>query len=70
MHDWHTGQRLHNGMCDIADENGVLMLMICKPYSEELRRWQKELNHVTVLDANPLGDTVELLDVFNAAMLK
>jgi hypothetical protein len=34
---------------------------------EELRRWQRELNRVTVLDEDPFSDPVELQDVIDAA---
>ena len=37
------------------------------PYVEELRRWQRELNRVTVLDEDPFSDPVELQDVIEAA---
>jgi beta-glucosidase/6-phospho-beta-glucosidase/beta-galactosidase len=67
MPDWHTGEWLHNGLCDVAPEGGVLKRMTCEPYIEELRRWQKELNRVTVLDNDPFSDPVELQDVIDAA---
>jgi hypothetical protein len=34
---------------------------------DELRRWQKLLNRVTVLDEDPFSDPVELQDVVDAA---
>ena len=37
------------------------------PYVAELRRWQRPLNRVTVLDDDPLSDPVELQDVVDAA---
>jgi hypothetical protein len=37
------------------------------PYVEELRRWQRLLNRVTVLDEDPFSDPVELADVVAAA---
>jgi beta-glucosidase/6-phospho-beta-glucosidase/beta-galactosidase len=67
MPDWHTGKWLNNGICDLVEEGGDLRRVPHVPYVEELRRWQKELNRVTVLDADPLSDPVELQDVIEAA---
>ena len=67
MPDWHTGKWLHNGLCDMAEENGILNRVECEAYITELRRWQKELNRVTVLDEDPFSDPVELQDVIDAA---
>jgi len=67
MPDWHTGQWLHNGLCDVVDEGGVLNRVPHGPTIEELRRWQKLLNRVTVLDEDPFSDPVELQDVVDAA---
>jgi beta-glucosidase/6-phospho-beta-glucosidase/beta-galactosidase len=67
MPDWHTGQWLHNGICDIVPEGDVLKRVECEPYVSELRRWQKELNRVTELDEDPFSDPVELQDVIDAA---
>lgn len=67
MPDWHTGQWLHNGICDLVDENGTLKRVPFAPYVDELRRWQRELNRVTVLDEDPFSDPVELQDVIDAA---
>lgn len=67
MPDWHTGQWLHNGLCDVVPEGDTLKRVACEPYITELRRWQKELNRVTVLDEDPFSDPVELQDVIDAA---
>jgi hypothetical protein len=67
MPDWHTGQWLHNGICDLVDEGGDLKRIPHTPYVEELRRWQRELNRVSVLDDDPFSDPVELQDVIDAA---
>jgi beta-glucosidase/6-phospho-beta-glucosidase/beta-galactosidase len=67
MPDWHTGQWLHNGLCDINVDGPHMERIPYGPYIEELRRWQKELNRVTVLDTDPFSDPVELQDVVNAA---
>ena len=67
MPDWHTGRWLHNGICDLVEEGGELRRVPHGPYVEELRRWQKELNRVTALDADPFSDPVELQDVIDAA---
>jgi beta-glucosidase/6-phospho-beta-glucosidase/beta-galactosidase len=68
MPDWHTGEWLHNGICDLVpDGAGDLRRVPDEAYVAELRRWQKELNRVTSLDADPLSDPVELADVVAAA---
>jgi hypothetical protein len=67
MPDWHTGEWVHNGLCDLVDEGGVLRRVPCQPYVEELRRWQRLLNRVTELDEDPFSDPVELQDVIDAA---
>ena len=68
MPNWHTGEWLHNGICDLAPERGgALRRVPFGPYVDELRRWQKLLNRVTVLDEDPFSDPVELQDVVNAA---
>jgi beta-glucosidase/6-phospho-beta-glucosidase/beta-galactosidase len=67
MADWHTGQWLHNGLCDLVEEDGDLRRVPDAAYVAELRRWQKELNRVTVLDEDPFSDPVELQDVIAAA---
>jgi beta-glucosidase/6-phospho-beta-glucosidase/beta-galactosidase len=67
MPDWHTGQWLKNGLCDVVPEGDVMNRVECSTYVEELRRWQKELNRVTELDEDPFSDPVELQDVVDAA---
>jgi beta-glucosidase/6-phospho-beta-glucosidase/beta-galactosidase len=67
MPDWHTGEWLHNGLCDVVDEGGVLRRTPFAPYVDELHRWQRLLNRVTKLDQDPLSDPVELQDVVEAA---
>jgi beta-glucosidase/6-phospho-beta-glucosidase/beta-galactosidase len=67
MPDWHTGEWLHNGICDVQDCEGDLRRIPSENYVNELRRWQKELNRVTVLDEDPFSDPVELQDVIDAA---
>jgi len=67
MPDWHTGQWLHNGLYDLQQNGEELQRVPCDPYIAELRRWQKELNRVTVLDEDPFSDPVELQDVIEAA---
>jgi beta-glucosidase/6-phospho-beta-glucosidase/beta-galactosidase len=67
MCDWHTGEWLHNGLCNLVDEDGELRREPHPPYVEELHRWQRELNRVTVLDEDPFSDPVELQDVIEAA---
>ena len=67
MPDWHTGKWLHNGICDLEDNNGDLRRIPNEKYVAELRRWQKELNRVITLDEDPYSDPVELQDVIDAA---
>ena len=67
MTDWHTGEWLHNGICDLVDCDGRLSRVPHQPYVDELRRWQKELNRVTEVDEDPYSDPVELQDVIDAA---
>lgn len=67
MPDWHSGEWVHNGICDVAPDNGDLKRVPDQEYIDELRRWQKELNRVTELDADPFSDPVELQDVIDAA---
>lgn len=67
MPDWHTGQWLHNGICDLVEEGGDLKRVPYQPYIDELRRWQKELNRVAAVDEDPYSDPVELQDVIDAA---
>jgi beta-glucosidase/6-phospho-beta-glucosidase/beta-galactosidase len=67
MPDWHTGQWLHNGICDLVEDGGDLRRVPYQPYVDELRRWQKELNRVTAVDEDPYSDPVELQDVVDAA---
>jgi beta-glucosidase/6-phospho-beta-glucosidase/beta-galactosidase len=67
MPDWHTGEWLKNGLCDVVPAGGKLQRVECAPYIAELRKWQKELNRVTALDEDPLSDPVELSDIIEAA---
>jgi beta-glucosidase/6-phospho-beta-glucosidase/beta-galactosidase len=67
MPDWHTGEWLHNGICDLVEDGGALTRVPYEPYVQELRRWQKLLNRVTELDEDPFSDPVELQDVRQAA---
>src|SRR5687768_12066565 len=67
MPDWHTGQWLHNGLCDINVDGEHMERIPYTPYINELRRWQKELNRVMELDTDPFSDPVELQDVVDAA---
>jgi beta-glucosidase/6-phospho-beta-glucosidase/beta-galactosidase len=67
MPDWHTGEWLHNGLCDLVEQDGSLRRVPFGPYVEELHRWQRLLNRVTHLDEDPFSDPVELQDVIDAA---
>lgn len=65
MPDWHNGEWLHNGFCDLVGPE--LDRVPFPPYVEALQRWQRELNRVTRLDEDPLSDPVDLDDVVRAA---
>jgi len=67
MPNWHDGEWLHNGICDLVPDGDDLRRMEYAPYVQELRRWQKELNRVTELDEDPFSDPVNLADVVEAA---
>jgi hypothetical protein len=67
MPDWHTGDWLHNGICDLVPCGDSLSRVPDADYVAELRRWQKELNRVTELDEDPFSDPVDLQDVVDAA---
>ncbi|MDQ3700846.1 MAG: b-glycosidase [Chloroflexota bacterium] len=67
MPDWHTGEWLHNGICDLVENAGDLRRVPHEPFVQELRRWQKLLNRVTELDEDPFSDPVDLGDVVSAA---
>jgi hypothetical protein len=67
MPNWHTGEWLTMGIADVVEENGRLRRVPYQPYVDELRRWQKLLNRVTVLDDDPFDNPVELADVVDAA---
>ena len=67
MPDWHSGEWVHNGICDVVEADGDLRRVPNPEYVAELRRWQTELNRVTELDEDPFSDPVELQDVIDAA---
>ena len=67
MPNWHTGEWLHNGIADLVDENGKLKRVPFQPYVDELHKWQRLLNRVTVLDEDPFSDPVDLNDIVRAA---
>jgi hypothetical protein len=67
MPNWHNGEWLRNGLCDLVEENGRLRCVPFRPYIDELRRWQKELNRVTELDEDFFSDPVDLADIKAAA---
>ena len=68
MPDWHNGQWLHNGICDLEPQpDGVLKRVPFPPYVEALRHWQRELNRATSLDDDPFDQPVNLEDIIAAA---
>ena len=68
MPDWHTGEWLHNGICDMERQpDGTLRRVPFQPYVDALHHWQRELNRVTELDDDPFDQPVDLEDVVAAA---
>lgn len=67
MPNWHTDEWLHNGICDLVEEDGDLRRVPYEPYVSELRRWQTRLNTAAELDEDPLRDPVDLADIVVAA---
>ena len=67
MPDWHKGVWVHNGICDLIEDEGDLRRVPVAPYCDALRRWQRRLNRVTHLDEDPLSDPVDLTDIVGAA---
>jgi beta-glucosidase/6-phospho-beta-glucosidase/beta-galactosidase len=67
MPNWHTGEWLNNGLCDLVEADGDLQRVPYEPYIAELRHWQKRLNRVTELDEDPFSDPVNLDDIVKAA---
>lgn len=68
MPDWHSGEWLHNGIADVEKlPDGTLLRKPYLPYVECLHRWQRRLNRVTSLDANPFDSAVDLADIQCAA---
>jgi hypothetical protein len=68
MPDWHTGEWLHNGVCDLERQpDGTLKRVPFQPYVDALRGWQKRLNRATALDADPFDQPVDLNDIVRAA---
>jgi beta-glucosidase/6-phospho-beta-glucosidase/beta-galactosidase len=67
MPNWHTGEWLHNGICDLVEDGGDLKRVPFEPYVAELRRWQKELNRAADLDEDPLSNPLDLADIVAGA---
>ena len=67
MPDWHTGEWLHNGICDLVPEGQDLRRVRDEHYVGRLRHWQTTLNRVTTLDEDPHDNPVDLADVVAAA---
>jgi beta-glucosidase/6-phospho-beta-glucosidase/beta-galactosidase len=68
MPNWHKGEWLHNGICDLEEqEDGRLKRVPFQPLIDELRRWQERLNRATVLDEDPFSNPVDLRDIQTAA---
>src|SRR3712207_4134826 len=58
MPDWHTGEWLHNGICDLQPDGDDLRRVLRDPYVQELRRWQKPVNRVPEVDPDPFSGPV------------
>jgi hypothetical protein len=68
MTDWHTGEWLHMGIADVEPQaDGALLRRPFAPYVEALQTWQRRLNRVTSLDADPYDAAVDLADIRAAA---
>jgi beta-glucosidase/6-phospho-beta-glucosidase/beta-galactosidase len=68
MTDWHNGKWLHMGIADVEElPDGSLMRKPFVPYVEALQRWQRRLNRVERLDADPFDKPVDLADIGRAA---
>ncbi|MDQ3822938.1 MAG: b-glycosidase [Actinomycetota bacterium] len=67
MPNWHTGEWLHNGICDLERDANGLRRVPYRPYVDELRRWQRLLNRVTELDPDPFSDPIDLEEIVEAA---
>jgi beta-glucosidase/6-phospho-beta-glucosidase/beta-galactosidase len=68
MPDWHNGEWLHNGICDlVAEPDGNLKRVPFAPYVEALHAWQRRLNRVETLDDDPFDKPVDLADIVKAA---
>jgi hypothetical protein len=67
MPNWHSGEWLHNGTCDLVEQDGDLRRVPFEPYVAELRRWQARLNRASELDQDPLDTAVDLADITAAA---
>jgi hypothetical protein len=68
MTDWHNGKWLHMGIADVEElPDGSLMRKPFVPYVEALHHWQRRLNRVERLDADPFDKPVDLADIGRAA---
>jgi hypothetical protein len=67
MPDWHTGEWLHSGIADLVADGADLRRVPAASYVARLHAWQRRLNRVTALDADPFSDPVDLRDVARAA---
>jgi hypothetical protein len=67
MPDRHTGARLHSGIADLVPDGDDLRRAPAGDYIARLHKWQRRLNRVTALDADPLDNPVDLRDVRRAA---
>ena len=67
MRDWHTGEWLHSGIADLVADGDDLRRAPAGDYIARLHKWQRRLNRVTALDADPFDNPVDLRDVVRAA---
>lgn len=69
MPDWHTGEWVHNGLCDLLETaDGDMRRVPARDYVDELRLWQRRLKRVEALDDDPFDEPVALADIREAAL--
>jgi hypothetical protein len=68
MQDWHERQWLHNGIADVDPlPSGALMRIPNPDDVQAIHAWQRRLNRVTTLDADPFDRPVDLGEIAEAA---
>lgn len=57
---------LHSGIADLVPDGDDLRRVPATDYIARLNKWQRRLNRVTALDADPFDNPVDLRDVQRA----